>query len=103
MVNAESGKVKKGTFALAYPLSRRRVDGYAYTHAKKGPPWHAGVAAFALRQSGKATICVVINPSSLVVSVIPAACPVACSHDRNGRRWVRASDFTVGYTQMWRG
>jgi hypothetical protein len=28
LINAAlTGKVKKGTFALAYPLSRRRVDG----------------------------------------------------------------------------
>jgi hypothetical protein len=29
---------KEGSFALAYPLSRQRIAGYAYTHAKKGPP-----------------------------------------------------------------
>jgi hypothetical protein len=40
MPDAVTGKVKKGTFALAYPLSRQRETGIADTHAKKGPlPW----------------------------------------------------------------
>jgi hypothetical protein len=32
------GKVKKGTFALSYPLSPQSVDGIADTAGKKGPP-----------------------------------------------------------------
>jgi hypothetical protein len=29
---------KVGSFALSYHHTRHPIDGYAYTHAKKGPP-----------------------------------------------------------------
>ena len=38
LVNAETGKVKKGTFTLSYPLSLLTLVGYGYKAGKSDTP-----------------------------------------------------------------